>query len=859
MTKLVIVESPTKAKTISGYLPKDYVVMASMGHVRDLPSSAAEIPKAVRGESWARLGVDVEEGFAPLYVISPKRRDTIKKLKTALKDADELIIATDEDREGESIGWHLVEVLQPKVPVKRMVFHEITREAIERALSETRQIDDHLVRAQETRRILDRLVGYTLSPLLWKKIAPKLSAGRVQSVAVRLLVERERERHAFVKSGYWDLAASLAKQPDRPAERFGAALSHVGGKAVATGKDFDADTGQVAAGRDVLVLDEAAARALKARLEGADWAVTAVESRQATRSPSPPFTTSTLQQEAGRKLRLSARDTMRVAQSLYEQGFITYHRTDSVHLSDEAVDGARGRITDLYGKDYLSPKPRQFKTKSRNAQEAHEAIRPAGGEMKPVAELPLSGREAALYDLIWKRSMATQMAEARLEFASVTIEAADAVFRARGRRVLFPGFFRAYVEGSDDPEAAIEDQDAPLPELKQGEALSLRELEAVGHETKPPARFTEAALVKALEANGVGRPSTYASIISTIQDRGYVQKQGSALTPTFTAFAVTGLLESDFESLVNVGFTAEMEEDLDHIAEGKVDWQTYLARFFQGEKGLESLVGLAGDMVDPRSASTVALGEVRVRIGRFGPYLERGEGDARMTAALPEDLAPGDLTPELAEELLEKGQTGPEALGEDPATGQPVYLKDGPYGPYVQRGEDGTGKDRPPRVSLPKDVPAETVDLALALRLLELPRLLGEHPESGKEVRAGIGRFGPYVVHDGVFASLKKEDDVLEIDLARGLELLAAKAARGPGRGRATTANVLKALGEHPDDKEPVNILDGRYGPYVKHGKTNASLPKDADPQAYTLADALKLLSEKRGRGGPIKRSRVGE
>ncbi len=856
MTKLVIVESPTKARTIGAYLPDGYEVMASMGHVRDLPSSATEIPKSVRGESWARLGVDVEEGFSPLYVISARRRDTIKKLKAAMMDADELIIATDEDREGESIGWHLLEVLQPKIPVKRMVFHEITREAIERALAETRSIDDHLVKAQETRRILDRLVGYTLSPLLWKKIAPKLSAGRVQSVAVRLLVERERERHAFVASSYWDLAAELDKRPEGSAEPFGATLTHVGDKSVASGKDFDADTGRVTEGRDVLVLDEKAARELQARIEPAEWTVTAVDTRDATRKPYPPFTTSTLQQEAGRKLRMSARDTMRVAQSLYEQGFITYHRTDSVHLSEEAVNGTRGRIRDLYGKEFLSPKPRQYKTKTRGAQEAHEAIRPAGGEMKPVADLPVSGRESALYDLIWKRTMATQMANARLQFASVTIEAADARFRARGRRVLFPGFFRAYVEGSDDPDAAIEDQDAPLPELKQGEILDLRRLESVGHETKPPSRFTEAALVKALEAGGVGRPSTYASIISTIQDRGYVQKQGSTLIPTFTAFAVTGLLESDFERLVDVGFTAEMEEDLDRIAEGDVDWQGYLSRFYQGDEGLEKQVELALDMVDPRSASTVALGDIRVRIGRYGPYLEQGEGEERVTAALPDDLAPGDLTAELAAELIERGQTGPEALGEDPETDQSVYLKDGPYGPYVQLGEDGRGKDRPKRVSLPKGTEPNSVDLDLALQLLALPRLIGKHPETGEEIRAGIGRYGPYVVHDGTFASLEKDDDVLTVDLERGLELLAEKAKRRKGGGRRQ-AKVLKELGKHPDDGEMLNVLDGRYGPYVKHGKINASLPKDTDPESVTLEDAVKLLAEKRGRGGPIKRSRL--
>ena len=863
MTKLVIVESPTKARTIGAYLPKDYVVLASMGHVRDLPSSAAEIPKAVREEPWSRLGVDVESGFTPLYVLSPKRKDTIKQLKDALKKADELYIATDEDREGESIGWHLVEVLAPKVPIHRMVFHEITKEAIKRALEGTRQIDDHLVRAQETRRILDRLVGYTLSPLLWKKIAPKLSAGRVQSVAVRLLVERERERAAFVKGGYWDLSAELAKRPAE-AGRFGAQLSHVGGTRVATGKDFDPDTGRVPEGKELLVLDEAAARQLRERLMDAAWRVAELETRRANRQPYPPFTTSTLQQEAGRKLHLSARETMQVAQALYENGYITYHRTDSYNLSEEAIAGSRRRIEALYGKDYLSEAPRRFKTKARSAQEAHEAIRPAGGEMLPVAELPLSGREAQLYDLIWKRAMATQMADAQLEFATVQVDAAAADappiarFVARGRRVIFPGFFRAYVEGSDDPEAAIEDKDAPLPALAEGEALDLRGLEAAGHETKPPGRYTEASLVKALEAHGVGRPSTYATILSTIQDRGYVRKASGALVPTFTAFAVTALLESDFQSLVNIGFTAAMEEDLDRIAEGAVEWRAYLERFFKGPEGLEKLVDLAQGSVDPRKASTLQLlPDAAVRIGRFGPYLERGSGEDRQTAALPEDLAPADLTPQLAESLFAQGGSEPASLGTDPASGQSVYLKEGPFGPYVQLGGDDSPQ-KPARVSLPKGLTPEQLDLPTALALLALPRSLGTHPESGKPVKVGIGRFGPYVVHETSFASLKKDDDVLRIGLERALELLAEKSSRA-GRGRAGgsgTVGAIAILGPHPDDGEPVAVMPGRYGPYVKHGKTNATLPKDMEPDKVTMEQAVALLAAKAGRGGPVTRSR---
>jgi len=782
VSTLVIVESPTKARTIRRFLPPGYVVLASMGHVRDLPSSASEIPKSARDKPWSRLGVDVDGGFKPLYVVPRKSRETIKELKAALKEADELIIATDEDREGESIGWHLIQILKPKVPIRRMVFHEITREAIQRALEQTRTVDEQLVRAQETRRILDRLVGYTLSPLLWKKIAPKLSAGRVQSVAVRMLVERERERRAFVIGSFWDLAALLAKRPDRADHRFEATLVRLGDRRVATGRDFDENTGQVRVGAEVVLLDQEAAEALRERLQVSPWRVAAIEAKKAVRRPYPPFTTSTLQQEAARKLRLSARQTMRVAQQLYENGHITYHRTDSVSMAEEAVQGARTRITALYGAEYLSPKPRRFKTKSRGAQEAHEAIRPTGGEMRPVREIPLSGQQARLYDLIWKRTMATQMADARLELATVDIAAEDALFRAKGRRVLFPGFFRVYVEGSDNPEAVLEDRDAPLPELAEGEELDLVTLDTVSHETKPPARYTEAALIKALEAAGIGRPSTYATIMGTIQDRGYVFKRDRALVPTFTAFAVTGLLESDFESLVDLSFTASMEADLDRIAEGEVDWQAYLGRLYLGEEGLAARVGAAAERIDPRQASTVNMGDVMVRIGRYGPFVEGTSNGDRVTAGLPGDLPPAELTAEQAADMLSRGKAGPTALGTDPDTGDQVYLKAGPYGPYVQRGEDGKGKDKPARASLAPGLEPEDVDLGVALSLLALPRPLGDHPETGTPVKAGLGRYGPYVLHDGVYASLSKSDDVLTVELERALVLLAAKKARGKRR-----------------------------------------------------------------------------
>jgi DNA topoisomerase-1 len=843
MSKLVIVESPTKAKTIRKYLPSGYEVEASMGHVRDLPASASEIPAQYKGEAWARLGVDVEHDFDPLYVIPSGKKKVVTQLRKQLKEADELILATDEDREGESIGWHLVEILKPKVPIQRMVFHEITQEAIEQALQQTRQIDENLVRAQETRRILDRLVGYTISPLLWKKIAPKLSAGRVQSVAVRLLVERERERRAFKSGAYWDLKALLNKRPDKPEHRFEAELVSVGGVRVASGRDFDENTGRIAEGKEVLLLNEEETNALRARLLDGLWRVAGLDERISERSPAPPFTTSTLQQEANRKLGMSAKETMRVAQSLYENGYITYMRTDSVNLSDQAINAARRRVTELYGADYLYDKPRRYKTKSKAAQEAHEAIRPAGDQMLPADRLPISGQDRRLYDLIWKRTVATQMANARLRFTTATIEVEDAVFKASGRTILFPGFFRAYVEGSDDPEAALEDQDTSLPSLSIDEEVDCRELEAVGHETKPPARYTEASLVKALEAEGIGRPSTYATIIDTIMQRGYAFKQRKELVPTFTAFAVTELMENHFDELVDVQFTAEMEQQLDEIADGDLDYLTYLRNFFLGEMGLENQVRTKEANIDPRVASSVALsdlGETEIRIGQFGPFVAREQEGERVTASLPSDLPPADLSADLVEQLLSQKTDGPEALGADPATEKPVYLKIGPYGPYVQLGDEGENGKKPKRTSLLKGMEPEDVDLALALRLLELPRTLGQHPETGKVVKAAVGRFGPYVSHDGVFASVKAPDNVLEIELDRALELLAQKK-------KGSTKSVLKELGEHPDGG-PIQVLDGRYGPYVKYKRTNATLPKDMDPASVTLEMALQLIEEKRAK-----------
>ncbi|MGC8712774.1 MAG: type I DNA topoisomerase, partial [Leptodesmis sp.] len=601
MSTLVIVESPTKAKTIRNYLPAGYRVEASMGHVRDLPQSASDIPASVKGEKWAQLGVNVESDFEPLYVVPQDKKKVVKELKEALKHADELVLATDEDREGESISWHLLQLLQPKVPIKRMVFHEITQEAIQEAIRNCRDVDEQLVRAQETRRILDRLVGYTLSPLLWKKIAFGLSAGRVQSVAVRLLVNRERQRRAFHKGSYWDLKATLEARGEAPEAKgeFEARLVSLNGVKVASGSDFDEATGQVAAGRNVVLLNEAEARALQDRIRDRPWTVTNLEERPVTRKPSPPFTTSTLQQEANRKLGLSARDTMRVAQSLYEQGYITYMRTDSVNLSQQAIAAARACVQEMYGAQYLSPQPRQYSTKSKGAQEAHEAIRPAGSTFRTPQQTGLKDRELRLYDLIWKRTVATQMAEARQTNITVQIQVEEAGFRATGKRIDFPGFFRAYVEGSDDPDAAIEDQEVILPRLQVGDTPACVDLEAIGHETQPPARYTEASLVKTLESEGIGRPSTYASIIGTIIDRGYAQMVGNALVPTFTAFAVTSLLEKHFPDLVDTSFTARMEETLDDISTGEVDWLPYLKEFYLGESGLETQVKERESHIDP--------------------------------------------------------------------------------------------------------------------------------------------------------------------------------------------------------------------------------------------------------------------
>ncbi|MBH8567091.1 type I DNA topoisomerase [Nostoc sp. CENA67] len=847
MSTLVIVESPTKARTIRNYLPKDYRVEASMGHVRDLPQSASEIPTAIKAEKWAQLGVNVDADFEPVYVVPKDKKKVVTQLKDALKDVDELILATDEDREGESISWHLYQLLKPKVPTKRMVFHEITQDAIKKALKNCRDIDEQLVRAQETRRILDRLVGYTLSPLLWKKIAWGLSAGRVQSVAVRLLVNKERQRRAFREGTYWDLKAYLEQQKNP----FTVQLVTVAGTKVATGSDFDPATGKIAAGRNVVLLSEEDAVALKERLTDKPWTVTDVEERPVTRKPAPPFTTSTLQQESNRKLRLSARDTMRIAQNLYEQGYITYMRTDSVHLSDQAIEAARSCVEKLYGQQYLSPQKRQYTTKSKGAQEAHEAIRPAGSTFRTPQETGLSGRELAVYDLIWKRTVACQMADSRQTQITVLLQVEDAGFRASGKRIDFPGYLRAYVEGSDDPEAALEDQEVILPSLKVGDRPDCTDLEAVGHETQPPARYTEATLVKTLESEGIGRPSTYASIIGTIIDKGYAQLVSNALIPTFTAFAVTDLLEKHFPDIVDPSFTSKMEQTLDDIADGEVAWLPYLREFYLGDKGLETLVKEQENQIDANKARTVELEnlEARVRIGKYGPYIEVENGDGVVTASIPKDLTPADLDPKQVEVLLRQKTTGPDQLGRHPETGEPIYVKIGAYGPYVQLGDKSDENPKPKQVSLPKAITPETVTLDMAVGLLALPRTLGVHPVTSGKIQASLGRFGPYIVHDQGkegkdYRSLKAGDNVLTISLERALELLSEpKKGRNSANGKSKAA--LRELGVHPDDGTPVNIYDGPYGPYIKHDKTNVSIPEGQSVEDVTLSTALQLLAAK--------------
>jgi DNA topoisomerase-1 len=864
---LVIVESPAKARTIGRFLGSDYVIEASIGHIRDLPEKRTQLPAELRKEDWAYLGVNVHRNFEPVYVVSPEKREQVRKLRELLKNASELYLATDEDREGEAISWHLKEVLQPKIPVRRMVFHEITRDAIQQALAHPRDIDDDLVRAQETRRILDRLYGYDVSPLLWRKLGGiARSAGRVQSVAVRLLVERERERMAFVSATYWDLQGRFARRDE--AATFAATLVRVDGRKLPAAKDFDPATGKLL-DPQVLLLDEAAAHALAQRLRGSTFRVAARDDKPYVSRPAAPFTTSTLQQEANRKLRFSAQRTMQAAQNLYQNGYITYMRTDSISLSREALDAARRIVQEQYGPDYLPAEPRVYQNKVKNAQEAHEAIRPAGTSFRLPSEVrdELSADEFKLYDLIWKRTVASQMADARGQQTTIALEASSAQgevarFQASGKTIEFPGYLRAYVEGSDDPEAELADQETVLPDVAVGETVDCRALEPKSHATQPPPRYTEATLTRTLEQLGIGRPSTYATIIETIVDRGYVSKRGTALVPTWTAMAVARLMEQHFPDLVDYGFTARMEDELDAISRGEAGHVDYLRQFYYGHdrEGLKHLLESKLSEIDVREVCRIPIGkpppqtgqgpddEIVVRVGKFGPYVEQGSRRARV----PDDLAPDEVTVTKALELLDQAATADEALGICPETGKPVFLKTGRFGPYVQRGtvEDG---EKPQNASLLRGMTPEDVDLEVALKLLSLPRTLGTHPESGEPVLAHNGRYGPYVQCGKETRSLPDELSPLEVTLEQALELLAQpKTTR---RSFRQPAEPLRVFPPSPVTGEPIKLYSGRYGPYVTDGTTNASLPKGTLPEQLTFEQAVELLAVRAARGPARKRA----
>lgn len=900
--KLVIVESPTKMKSIAAYLGDGYEVLSSVGHIRDL-IEPKNLPPELKKGSLGKFSVDVENGFEPYYVVSDSKKKTVAELKRALKDADELLLATDEDREGEAIAWHLLQELKPKVPVRRMVFHEITKDAILKAKDHTRELDTALVDAQETRRILDRLYGYEVSPVLWRKVGPGLSAGRVQSAATRLVVDRERERLAFVAASYWDLIGRFTSEQTG----FEARLVRVAGERVATGRDFD-DAGRLKG--KAVVLDEPTAHALAEALRDDTVArrVSRVESKPYSRRPAAPFTTSTLQQEAARKLRLSARDTMRVAQSLYENGYITYMRTDSVSLSQQAVQAARTQAVKLYGADSVPETPRAYAGKSKNAQEAHEAIRPSGEVFRTPSELQnaLRGTEFKLYDLIWKRTVASQMADAKGQTATVTIEvgptAADAAapaaptapvagtiaeFTASGTVITFRGFLAAYEESHDEERNADEAPgEAKLPPLKEGQVVGLAELEEKGHETSPPPRYTEASLVKRLEELGIGRPSTFASIISTILDRGYVTQRGQALVPSWVAFSVVRLLEEHFGDLVEYDFTAEMEDDLDHIAAGEADRVDWLSSFYFGSdkhRGLRQVVDNLGE-IDAREINSVEIAPgLTLRIGKYGPYLEAVEPDAAPDAAprrvnLPEDLAPDELTAEKARELIEAPVQSDRVLGQNPETGKQVVVKDGRFGPYVtelepeseeaapsvdaatgevveaakpKRGAKKATAPKPRTASLFKSMQIEEVDLATALRLLDLPRIVGVDPESGDEITAQNGRYGPYLKKGAETRTLPSEDAIFEIDLAGALELLAQ-----PKYGARRASSALKEFAEDPVSGKPIKVKDGRFGPYVTDGTTNATIPRSESVEEITFERAVELLQAKRDKGPAAPRAK---
>lgn len=850
--KLVIVESPAKAKTIEKYLGKGFVVESSIGHIRDLPRSATEIPAKVKGEPWARLGVDVEHGFAPLYIVPQEKKKQVKLLKDALKKADELYLATDGDREGEAIAWHLTEVLKPNVPVKRMVFHEITKAAVQYALAHPRELDQNLIDAQECRRILDRLYGYELSPVLWKKIRPKLSAGRVQSVATRIVVERERERMRFIPAGYWTLEGAFMKDEDAP---FTARLSELDGKRVAQSKDFD-DKGELSQ-PNVTVLDEKAAYALADTLTGKDATVALIARKPYRRSPSAPFRTSTLQQAASSRMGFSAARTMSAAQRLYENGLITYMRTDSTTLSDDAIRETRRSAQEAYGADAVAEEIRTYAGKVKNAQEAHEAIRPSGNFASPKSLSSLTGDEAKLYDLIWRRTIASQMKDTLGETISISITVQTATFTTSGTVVTEPGFKRAY-----DTNDTNQNDGQEIPKIVEGDSLVINDITAEGKTTNPPNRYSEASLIKRLEELGIGRPSTYASIMRTIETRGYVEKRGSALVPTWLALAVVQLLEQHFAHLIDYGFTAEMEEHLDEIARGESKAETWLKHFYFGNDtpGLKGEADKKTEEIDAKAINSISIGDdkngqpIVARAGRYGPYVQRGED----TAPIPDGIAPDELTVEKAEELF-SAEAEEQVLGKDPTTGVDIHLLNGRYGHYVQLGEIIEGsKEKPKRASLFKTMSPETLTLEVALKLLSLPRVIGSDPTTGTEITAQNGPYGPYLkraaTEKGAKAdnrSLETEEQIFTITLDEAQELFKQPKRR---RGQQAAA-TLKELGQDPNSKKAITIKTGRYGPYITDGETNVSLGKGEEPESIEAEDAANRLAEKRAAGPPKKRT----
>ncbi|MHC4852862.1 MAG: type I DNA topoisomerase [Planctomycetota bacterium] len=874
---LVIVESPAKARTIGRFLGSDFMIEASVGHIRDLPANAAEIPERFKKEKWARLGIDIEDEFRPLYVVPKAKREHIRRLKKCLKEASRLYLATDEDREGEAISWHLVQELKPKVAVGRLVFHEITKTAIRHALDNPRAVNEDLVEAQETRRLVDRIYGYQVSPLLWKKIKPKLSAGRVQSVAVKLVVEREHERMRFHSANYWDVKGTFQAAENGP---FEATLTGLDGRRVATGKDFDPETGKLKQqdkpaqdkGPDQPIhVDERQANELVKRCDRKPAKVLKVDRKPYTQKPAAPFTTSTLQQEAGRKLRFTAKRTMQTAQRLYENGYITYMRTDSTTLSKEALKATRTLIRETYGEENLPPEPRIYTTKVKNAQEAHEAIRPAHREFIHPSGLgrDVSNDERRVYELIWQRTVASQMKDAKGHRTTVLLGIDDAEFQATGRTIEFPGFRRAYVEDAENGDVALAETDRILPRVAAGDTVETKKLDVEGHNTQPPARLTEATLIKELEARGIGRPSTYASIIDTILAREYCYKKGTALVPTFTAFAVVKLLEKYLSHLVDYAFTAKMEDDLDEISNGRQNRLGYLNDFFHGngKPGLRSTLADVEQKIDPREVCSIPLGKndegelVEVRVGRYGPYLSCDD----LRVSVPDSTAPDELDLEAALELLQKGSEGPKSLGIDPDTGLPVYVKTGRFGPYFQLGDaDQLEGEKPKMASLLRGMSEESVTLQDALAVLSLPRKLGvqktkktdEGPGEDEEVTAQNGRFGPYLRWGKETRTIPADESPLSITLERAMELFAQPKTRG-GRTRAAP-KVLKELGKHPQTGVEIKILDGRYGPYVADGTTNASIPRGESVGDVDLNRGVELLAERAARGpSPRKKKKA--